>query len=325
MSADDEPRPDRSTLKLELDKAGSRNPTSSGPWNGWTGCPENSSAKWPRPRRARFACSAGQELLRLDTDVRGYLMYLEKRPHTLRDQRELVIDRLMALEADEIDIEQVNWVVLMVLFCQPGQESAYAQMEDLVFERAHRRPALDDFEQQPRYRGNRLPRAKTIKKYLERTSRSWASYGHVRDLVPKEGAVDPEHHFAMKYQVVERNQKHVDAISRALKKGHVRCFWPPTPIARARPFHGTCTKLLKAQGELKGKAVQRVVFYEITKNSVREAMASPRELSGRSGECPARRGARLDFLVGFNLSPLLWKKVAPGTVQPAACRVPRCA
>jgi Smg protein len=77
---------------------------------------------------------SGQELLRLDTDVRGYLMYLENVRILSATQRELVIDRLMALEADEIDIEQVKWVVLMVLFSQPGQESAYAQMEDLVFE-----------------------------------------------------------------------------------------------------------------------------------------------------------------------------------------------
>ena len=77
---------------------------------------------------------SSQELLRLDTDVRGYLMYLENVRILSGTQRELVIDRLMALEADEIDIEQVKWVVLMVLFSQPGQESAYAQMEDLVFE-----------------------------------------------------------------------------------------------------------------------------------------------------------------------------------------------
>ena len=64
-------------------------------------------------------------------------------------------------------------------------------------------------------------KAKTIKKYLGKDFEVLASYGHVRDLVPKEGAVDPKHHFAMKYQVVERNQKHVDAISRALKKAEV--------------------------------------------------------------------------------------------------------
>jgi len=77
---------------------------------------------------------SGQELMRLDTDVRGYLMYLENVRILSGAQREVVIDRLMALEADEIDVEQVKWVVLMVLFSQPGQESAYAQMEDLVFE-----------------------------------------------------------------------------------------------------------------------------------------------------------------------------------------------
>jgi Smg protein len=83
---------------------------------------------------ARSCSGWSQELQRLDTDVRGYLMYLENVSILSAAQREVVIDRLMALEAEEIDIEQVKWVVLMVLFSQPGQESAYAQMEDLVFE-----------------------------------------------------------------------------------------------------------------------------------------------------------------------------------------------
>jgi Smg protein len=102
MSTDDEPRPDRNTLKLELDKAGFAEPDI------------ERALEWL------------DELVRLDTDVRGYLMYLENVRILSGAERELVIDRLMALEADEIDIEQVKWVVLMVLFSQPGQESAYA-------------------------------------------------------------------------------------------------------------------------------------------------------------------------------------------------------
>jgi DNA topoisomerase I len=153
-------------------------------------------------------------------------------------------------------------------------------------------------------------KAKTIKKYLGKDFEVLASYGHVRDLVPKEGAVDPKQHFAMKYQVVERNQKHVDAISRALKKAD-SLFLATDPDREGEAISWHLFELLKSQGELKGKEVKRVVFYEITKNSVREAMASPRELSIDLVNAQQARRA-LDFLVGFNLSPLLWKKVRPG-------------
>ncbi len=153
-------------------------------------------------------------------------------------------------------------------------------------------------------------KAKTIKKYLGKDFEVLASYGHVRDLVPKEGAVDPKHHFAMKYQVVERNQKHVDAISRALKKAK-SLFLATDPDREGEAISWHLHELLKTKGELKGKDVQRVVFYEITKNAVREAMESPRELSVDLVNAQQARRA-LDFLVGFNLSPLLWKKVRPG-------------
>jgi Smg protein len=74
------------------------------------------------------------EQTRLDTDCRGYILYLENIGILNAAQRELVIDRLLALDARQIDIEQIKWVVLMVLFTQPGQESAYLRMEDLVFD-----------------------------------------------------------------------------------------------------------------------------------------------------------------------------------------------
>jgi DNA topoisomerase-1 len=153
-------------------------------------------------------------------------------------------------------------------------------------------------------------KAKTIKKYLGKDFEVLASYGHVRDLVPKEGAVDPDHHFAMKYQVVERNQKHVDAISRALKKAD-SLFLATDPDREGEAISWHLYELLKSLGQLEGKSVARVVFYEITKNSVREAMAKPRELSLELVNAQQARRA-LDFLVGFNLSPLLWKKVRPG-------------
>ncbi|MGO9513835.1 MAG: DNA topoisomerase I [Steroidobacteraceae bacterium] len=153
-------------------------------------------------------------------------------------------------------------------------------------------------------------KAKTLKKYLGKDFEVLASYGHVRDLVPKEGAVDPKRHFAMKYQVVERNQKHVHAISRALMKAKTLVLaTDPDREGEAISWH--LYELLKAQGALKGKDVQRVVFYEITKNAVREAMGQPRELSFDLVNAQQARRA-LDYLVGFNLSPLLWKKVRPG-------------
>ncbi len=153
-------------------------------------------------------------------------------------------------------------------------------------------------------------KAKTIKKYLGKDFEVLASYGHVRDLVPKEGAVDTDHHFAMKYQVVERNQKHVDAISRALKKAK-SLFLATDPDREGEAISWHLYELLRSAGELEGKSVQRVVFYEVTKTAVREAMAQPREISVDLVNAQQARRA-LDFLVGFNLSPLLWKKVRPG-------------
>ncbi len=153
-------------------------------------------------------------------------------------------------------------------------------------------------------------KAKTIKKYLGKDYEVLASYGHVRDLVPKEGAVDTEHNFAMKYQIVERNQKHIDAISKALKKADA-LYLATDPDREGEAISWHLFELLTAQGELKGKEVHRVAFYEITKNAVREAMASPRKLATELVNAQQARRA-LDFLVGFNLSPLLWKKVRPG-------------
>jgi len=121
-------------------------------------------------------------------------------------------------------------------------------------------------------------KAKTIKKYLGKDFEVLASYGHVRDLVPKEGAVDTAHRFAMRYQIVERNQKHVDAISRALKKAKA-LYLATDPDREGEAISWHLLELLKERGELKDKSVQRVVFYEITKNAVREAMEHPREVS----------------------------------------------
>jgi Smg protein len=134
MSADDEPRPDRTILKVELERAGFAEPDIDRSLEWLDGLSAEPLGQVAQATARAVRIFSGQELLRLDTDVRGYLLYLENIRILSGAQRELVIDRLLALEAEEIDIEQVKWVVLMVLFSQPGQQSAYAQMEDLVFE-----------------------------------------------------------------------------------------------------------------------------------------------------------------------------------------------
>jgi Smg protein len=132
--ADEQARPDRDTLKRELDAAGFAEVDIGRALEWLDGLAGEQLGKVAEATARAVRVFSSQESMRLDTDVRGYLMYLEHSKILSSPQRELVIDRLMALDADEIDIEQVKWVVLMVLFSQPGQESAYAQMEDLVFE-----------------------------------------------------------------------------------------------------------------------------------------------------------------------------------------------
>jgi DNA topoisomerase-1 len=166
-------------------------------------------------------------------------------------------------------------------------------------------------------------KAKTIEKYLGPGFKVLASYGHVRDLVPKEGAVDPENGFSMRYDIIERNEKHVKAILKALKKADTLCLaTDPDREGEAISWH--LHELLKEQGALEGKEVTRVVFYEITKRSVQESMKNPRELSGSLIDAQQARRA-LDYLYGFNLSPLLWKKIMPklsaGRVQSPALRM----
>ena len=150
-----------------------------------------------------------------------------------------------------------------------------------------------------------------------------ASYGHVRDLVPKEGAVDPEHGFAMKYQVIERNQKHVNAIIKALKKAEA-LYLATDPDREGEAISWHLTELLNEKNALDGKPVHRVIFHEITKNAVKEAIDNPRDISGELVSAQQARRA-LDYLVGFNLSPLLWKKVqrglSAGRVQSPALRM----
>jgi len=166
-------------------------------------------------------------------------------------------------------------------------------------------------------------KAKTIKKYLGKGFEVLASYGHVRDLIPKEGAVLPDEDFAMKYQVIDRNSKHVDAIVKALKKSD-NLYLATDPDREGEAISWHLYELLKDRKALKNKGVHRVVFHEITKRAVNDAVANPRELSVDLVNAQQARRA-LDYLVGFNLSPLLWKKIrrglSAGRVQSPALRM----
>ncbi|MCG7945716.1 MAG: type I DNA topoisomerase [Candidatus Thiodiazotropha taylori] len=166
-------------------------------------------------------------------------------------------------------------------------------------------------------------KAKTIKKYLGGNFEVLASYGHVRDLIPKEGAVDPDKDFAMKYQVIERNDRHVQAITKALKKSEA-LYLATDPDREGEAISWHLSELLRERGKLKNKPVYRVVFNEITKKAVNDAIANPRDLSHDLVDAQQARRA-LDYLVGFNLSPLLWKKVrrglSAGRVQSPALRM----
>jgi len=166
-------------------------------------------------------------------------------------------------------------------------------------------------------------KAKTIEKYLGKDYEVLASYGHVRDLIPKEGAVDPANDFSMKYQTIERNDKHVKAIVSKLKNAdNLILATDPDREGEAISWH--LLELLKNRKKLKDKGILRVVFNEITQKAVQHAVDNPREISMDLVNAQQARRA-LDYLVGFNLSPLLWKKIrrglSAGRVQSPALRM----
>ena len=166
-------------------------------------------------------------------------------------------------------------------------------------------------------------KSKTIEKYLGKDFQVLASYGHLRDLIPKEGAVDPDNDFAMKYQVQDRNQRHVQAITKALK-GADTLYLATDPDREGEAISWHLLEMLKAKKLLKNKTVHRVVFHEITKKAVTHAIENPGEIAINLVDAQQARRA-LDYLVGFNLSPLLWKKIrrglSAGRVQSPALRM----
>jgi DNA topoisomerase-1 len=153
-------------------------------------------------------------------------------------------------------------------------------------------------------------KAKTLKKYLGKDFEVLASYGHVRDLIPKNGAVDVDNGYAMNYETIARNSKHVDAIAKAAATVD-NIFLAPDPDREGEAIAWHIAELLKSKRSLKKKNMQRVVFYEITQSAVKEAVANPRQISMPLVNAQQARRA-LDYLVGFNLSPLLWRKIRPG-------------
>jgi DNA topoisomerase-1 len=166
-------------------------------------------------------------------------------------------------------------------------------------------------------------KAKTINKYLGKDFEVLASYGHIRDLVAKEGAVDVDNGFAMRYAVDEDSEKRVDAIAKAAKKA--TSLYLATDLDReGESISWHIVEVLRERGLLEGKALHRVVFSEITPKAIKDAVANPRAIAMDLVNAQQARRA-LDHLVGFTLSPLLWRKVRPklsaGRVQSPALRM----
>ncbi|WP_333023590.1 type I DNA topoisomerase [Wolbachia endosymbiont of Pentidionis agamae] len=167
-------------------------------------------------------------------------------------------------------------------------------------------------------------KAKTISKYLGNQFRVVSSFGHVRDLPAKKGSVDPDNNFAMKYQVIEKAEKYIQELVKAANKASdIYLATDPDREGEAIAWH--VVEVLKEKKVIKSKSnIYRIVFNEITKNAIQEAIKNPREVSMNLVNAQQARRA-LDYLVGFTLSPLLWKKLpgsrSAGRVQSVALRV----
>jgi DNA topoisomerase I len=166
-------------------------------------------------------------------------------------------------------------------------------------------------------------KAKTINKYLGSGFTVLASYGHVRDLPPKDGSVRPDENFDMSWQISPSSEKHIDAIAKAVKGAeHLYLATDPDREGEAISWH--VQEVLNDRDLLNGVDVQRVVFHEVTKTAVLDAISNPRALDQELVDAYLARRA-LDYLVGFTLSPVLWRKVpgskSAGRVQSVALRL----
>ncbi|MBE1236369.1 type I DNA topoisomerase [Phaeovibrio sulfidiphilus] len=166
-------------------------------------------------------------------------------------------------------------------------------------------------------------KAKTINKYLGKDYTVLASFGHVRDLPAKDGSVRPDDDFSMDWETDERSEKHLREIARALKDADTLLLaTDPDREGEAISWH--VREILESRKHLKDKTVRRITFNAITKRAVEEAIAAPRDLDRPLVEAYLARRA-LDYLVGFNLSPVLWRKLpgsrSAGRVQSVALRL----
>ncbi len=166
-------------------------------------------------------------------------------------------------------------------------------------------------------------KAKSITRYLGGEFKALASYGHVRQLLSKDGAVNPEQDFDMRFETVDKNKKHVDAIVMEMKKSDA-LYLATDPDREGEAISWHLLELLRKREAIGSKPVYRVEFFEITPSAVQEAVENPRDISGNLVDAQLARSA-LDHLVGFNLSPLLWKKIrtglSAGRVQSPALRM----
>src|SRR5215813_879338 len=166
-------------------------------------------------------------------------------------------------------------------------------------------------------------KAKTINAYLGRGYEVLASFGHVRDLPPKDGSVDPEDNFRMIWEVDPKSQKHMNSIAHAVK-GAQTLILATDPDREGEAISWHVLEALKQKRAIKGQAVERVVFNAITKQAVTEAMRNPRGIDQALVDAYLARRA-LDYLVGFTLSPVLWRKLprarSAGRVQSVALRL----
>jgi DNA topoisomerase I len=166
-------------------------------------------------------------------------------------------------------------------------------------------------------------KAKTINKYLGPSYEVIASYGHVRDLVNKDGSVQPENDFTMKWELGERAEKNVRDIKKLVKNASA-VYLATDPDREGEAISWHVRELLAEDGLTKGKKIRRVTFNEITKKAVLDAFEHARELDQRLIEAYLARRA-LDYLVGFTLSPVLWRKLpgsrSAGRVQSVALRL----
>lgn len=149
-------------------------------------------------------------------------------------------------------------------------------------------------------------KARTIEKYLGKDFKVMASYGHVRDLIPKKGAVDPNNHFTMHYQAITHNIHRVNAIIEMLKSCH-NLYLATDPDREGEAIAWHIKQILENLSSLKKKKCLRITFHQITKKAVQQAIKKPRDILMNLVNAQQARRA-LDYLVGFHLSPLLWKK-----------------